>query len=129
MSFTIKGSDFPSDRVAGKCAEQYKSLAKKKEISMKATGDQKNNALVTFLQCQVKATKTCKEWEKEYTLCHKSFMGMGSYKGKRHCGEELTALYQCAWLGPGFSRLIEYHVAQSRNVQQGHAERPMHETT
>ena len=92
---TIKGSDFPSDLVADKCQTDYKSLARKKKISIEATGDQKNNSLVKLLQCQAKATKTCKDVEKEYSLCHKSFMGMGSYKGKRHCGEELTALYQC----------------------------------
>jgi hypothetical protein len=40
-------------------------------------------------------SKECKGAEKEYSLCHKSLMGVGSYKGKRHCGEELTALYKC----------------------------------
>jgi hypothetical protein len=95
----MKGSDFPSHLVNEKCFTDYKSLAKKKNVAMDATGDQKNNALVAFLQCQVKATKTCKDLEKEYSLCHKSFMGMGSYKGKRHCGEELAALYQCALAG------------------------------
>ena len=100
MPTTMKGSDFPSRLVHGKCATEYKSLSKKKNVSIDATGDQKNNALVVFLQCQVKATKTCNDLEKEYSLCHKSFMGMGSYKGKRHCGEELAALYQCA-IGAG----------------------------
>ena len=96
MSSTIKGSDFPCHQVADKCASEYKSIAKKKKISLEATGDILNNALVTFLQCQVKAvSKGCKGIEKEYSLCHKSFMGTGSYKGKRHCGEELMALYQC----------------------------------
>jgi hypothetical protein len=96
MPSTIKGSDFPCDKVADKCASAYKSIAKKKRISLEATGKQNNNALVNFLQCQVKTvSKQCKGIEKEYSLCHKSFMGMGSFKGKRHCEEELTALFQC----------------------------------
>jgi hypothetical protein len=96
MAATIRGSDFPPQSVADKCASAYKSLVNKKKISMDATGDQKNNALVIFLQCQVKTgSKNCKDAEKEYSLCHKSFMGMGSYKGKRNCGDELRSLYQC----------------------------------
>jgi hypothetical protein len=91
----IKGPTIPSDRVADRCATNYASLMKKKKIVVDATGDPKNNALVQFLQCQAKATKSCQKIEKEYTLCHKSFMGMGSYKGKRHCGEELRLFYQC----------------------------------
>ena len=95
----MKGSDFPSQLVDDKCTTEYKSLAKKKNVSIDATGDQKNNSLVVFLLCQVKATKSCQDLEKEYSLCHKSFMGMGSYKGKRHCGEELAALFQCTLAG------------------------------
>ena len=101
MVATIRGSDFPPQFVADKCAFDYKSLVKKKKISMDATGDQKNNALVIFLQCQVKTkNRNCKDTEKEYSLCHKSFMGMGSYKGKRHCGDELRSLYQCVLQEP-----------------------------
>ena len=99
VSTAMKGSDFPSQLVDERCATDYKSLAKKKNVAIDATGEQKNNALVVFLRCQVKATKTCKYLAKEYNMCHKSFMGMGSYKGKRHCGEELAALYQCALAG------------------------------
>ena len=82
----MTGSDFPRHQVAEKCTSEYKSIAKKKKISLEATGDILNNKAVS---------KGCKGIEKEYSLCHKSFMGTGSYKGKRHCGEELMALYQC----------------------------------
>mmetsp|Transcript_13709 Transcript_13709/g.15038 ORF Transcript_13709/g.15038 Transcript_13709/m.15038 type:complete len:109 (+) Transcript_13709:50-376(+) len=90
----IKGNEYPFSSVSSKCTLQHKSI-KKKKINLSATGSPANNALVSFLRCQVKATKTCADFEKEYTLCHKSFMGTGSYNGKRECGEELEALYTC----------------------------------
>ena len=94
-SNVIKGSDFPSELVVDKCASEFKAVAKKKKIPLDATGDRVNMMLVHLLQCQVKATKQCQKLEKEYSLCHKSFMGMGTYKGKRDCGEQLSEIYQC----------------------------------
>mmetsp|Transcript_3375 Transcript_3375/g.5120 ORF Transcript_3375/g.5120 Transcript_3375/m.5120 type:complete len:113 (+) Transcript_3375:71-409(+) len=93
----VKGSNMPPLVVADKCKAGHKSIAnKKKEISMDTTGEQKTNMLLEFLRCQVKTNaKNCKDIEKEYTLCHKSFMGTGSYKGMRHCGKPMAALYQC----------------------------------
>ena len=91
----MRGSDFPSQLVHSKCASDYSSLVKKKNIQLEATGDSKNNALVAFLNCQTKATKQCIDLQKEHGSCLKSFMGMGSYKGKRNCAEELTALLEC----------------------------------
>jgi hypothetical protein len=93
----MKGSDYPSQQVADKCRESSKSIAKvKKDIKFEATGDQINNRLITFLHCQTKATNNnCSKLEKDYNLCHKSFMGMGSYKGRRDCGMELEAWYNC----------------------------------
>lgn len=94
MSPVVKGSSFPSDVVATKCQNEYKSIAKKK-IDMHATGDKKNNLMLQFLRCQAKATASCKHLEKEYSLCHKSFMGVGSYKGRRNCGAELEEFFRC----------------------------------
>jgi hypothetical protein len=76
MAVTIRGSDFPPQSVADKCGSDYKSLVNKKKISMDATGDQKNNALVIFLQCQVKTgSKNCKDAEKEYSRMSQIFHG------------------------------------------------------
>ena len=91
----IKGSVFPHKTVVTKCMSHYDTIKKKKKIDLNATGDPKTNSLLFLLQCQSNATKQCKQKEHDYSLCHKSFMGVGSYKGKRHCGEEMEALYDC----------------------------------
>mmetsp|Transcript_18181 Transcript_18181/g.27499 ORF Transcript_18181/g.27499 Transcript_18181/m.27499 type:complete len:112 (-) Transcript_18181:300-635(-) len=93
----VKGTKIPPLMVADKCHASYKSITKKKkEILFDTTGDRKTNMLLEFLRCQVKTNaKTCKDVEKEYTLCHRSFMGVGSYKGMKHCGERMAELYQC----------------------------------
>ena len=96
MTNAVKGRDFPSDTVVDKCAKAYSIISKKKKkIDMDATGEKNNNLLLDFLQCQAKATKSCKNEEKEYTRCHQSFMGVGSYNGRKHCGLELEQLYTC----------------------------------
>jgi hypothetical protein len=109
----VNGSKIPSDRVFhDKCGSYYASVAKKKKMDLNATGDQKTNALLSFLKCQVKASsKTaattttttgaaiCKLEEKEYSACHQSIMGVGTYKGARHCGNEMERLYKCVVLG------------------------------
>jgi len=78
-----------------KCQKELQMVQKKKRIDLDATGDKHTNALLALLKCQVKSTKLCKLEDKEYTLCHQSFMGVGSYKGKKHCGDPMEALYQC----------------------------------
>lgn len=83
-----------------KCLAEWQAIQKKK-INLDITGDKKTNALLAFLKCQAKASKaadvipSCQIQDKEYTLCHQSFMGVGSYKGKRHCGDQMEALYNC----------------------------------
>jgi hypothetical protein len=97
-SYVVKGSDFPSELVEEKCMSKYLITSKKKNkqvFDMAATGDRKTNLMLSFLQCQLKVTKTCLDQEKEYTSCHKSFMGVGSYKGRRHCGDKMMSLYNC----------------------------------
>jgi hypothetical protein len=87
--------------VAGKCQSEYNSLVKNKSkkkqetFSLTTTGDKKTNQLLNFLHCQVKAVKICDEQSKAYTKCHQSFMGTGSYQGRKHCGLEMQALWEC----------------------------------
>ena len=98
----IKGSDFPAQAVDPKCASKYANLVKKKKVDLDATGDPKTNLLVEFLTCQAKTGSTttklessCQGLVKEYKNCHSSVMGVGVYKGQRHCGTYMTDLYQC----------------------------------
>mmetsp|Transcript_22267 Transcript_22267/g.40462 ORF Transcript_22267/g.40462 Transcript_22267/m.40462 type:complete len:116 (-) Transcript_22267:279-626(-) len=92
----VNAGEIPKEIVEEKCAPLYKSIIRrKKAIDLRATGDSKNDKLVAFLSCQSKATKTCIPENKEYAQCHKSFMGMGSYNGKRDCKKELSELYAC----------------------------------
>ncbi|CAB9521420.1 expressed unknown protein [Seminavis robusta] len=85
----------PAATIHDKCMGDFKSVEKKKKIDLEATGDKKTNALLALLKCQVKASSQCKPQEKEYTLCHQSFMGVGSYKGQKHCGGPMEAMYNC----------------------------------
>ena len=93
----VNGSDLPASLLeeTTKCQKQFQSVQKKKKISLDSTGDKKTNAMLELLKCQAKATKRCKAQDKEYTLCHQSFMGVGSYKGEKHCGGPMQDLYKC----------------------------------
>jgi hypothetical protein len=91
LEMIVNGSKIPTSRFHDRCA----SVTTKKKIDLDATGDQKTNALLGFLKCQVKASKMCKLEEKEYIACHQSIMGVGTYKGARHCGKEMESLYKC----------------------------------
>jgi hypothetical protein len=94
-SVVVNASEIPKEIVEEKCAPLYKSIRRKKAIDLRATGDSQNDKLVAFLSCQSKATKKCIPENKEYAQCHKSFMGMGSYNGRRDCKKELSELYSC----------------------------------
>ena len=37
----------------------------------------------------------CVKVEKAYSACHAAIMGVGNYKGKRNCGEEMERLFLC----------------------------------
>ena len=96
----INGSDFPSELVAEQCMSRFRYLSKKEKkssmsIDMANTGDRKTNLMLAFLQCQMTATKSCNDFGTEYRRCHSSFMGVGSYNGKRNCGDEMMSLYNC----------------------------------
>ena len=70
-------------------------LRKKKAIPLDSIGSPRNNQLLDFLYCQTKASKTCKKADKAYRSCHASVMGTGSYDGRKHCADELEALFHC----------------------------------
>ena len=91
----IKGSAVPAHLVATNCTSQYNAIKKKKTIDLSATGNPNTNNLLLLLQCQSKTTRECKEKGQEYTMCHNSFMGVGTYKGKKNCGKEMNEFYQC----------------------------------
>ena len=95
----IQGSDIPNPSNSGICQSEFKQLRKKKNISLETTGDKKTNALLSYLQCQIKkdvnVKSSCNNFSKEYTKCHQSFMGTGSYKGRQNCSHEMKELYDC----------------------------------
>lgn len=39
--------------------------------------------------------KECLKAEKMYSACHMAVMGVGNYKGKKHCSEEMMQLLKC----------------------------------
>mmetsp|Transcript_24124 Transcript_24124/g.71083 ORF Transcript_24124/g.71083 Transcript_24124/m.71083 type:complete len:99 (+) Transcript_24124:292-588(+) len=91
----IKGKTLANSvPVSPKCESLLKALRKKK-IDLEATGHPPANALLKFLQCQVKATKSCVDKEKKYMNCHKAIMGTGSYNGRQNCGDEMAKLLSC----------------------------------
>jgi len=49
----------------------------------------------------VSAAKKCVKVEKLYSACHAAVMGVGNYKGKKHCEEEMKRLFLC--VNPGSS--------------------------
>ena len=52
---------------------------------------------VKFLQCESKARKLCDTALKSYEKCHGAVMGTGQYNGRRDCGSELEALFDCVF--------------------------------
>ena len=117
----ITASDLPSsDSISPACAKYYSPLSKKKkkQIDMDAIGTPSYNLLLDLMKCQVKhpnikknissgsdgsgsnaADKVCAKVEKNYSACHAGVMGVGNFKGRRNCGEEMEKLYQC--VNPG----------------------------
>ena len=85
-----------SSQIHAKCQKAYQLVSKrKKKIRLEDTGSPPTNLLLEFLTCQSKATKTCTDVKKAYEVCHKAVMGVGSFQGKRHCGDEMKAFLVC----------------------------------
>jgi hypothetical protein len=72
-------------------AKEGANLVKKNSIALdtSASSDVQQN-LAKFLQWQVNATKSCSDFNADYTLCRRYTRGSGTY-----CGAELTKLYDC----------------------------------
>lgn len=78
-------------------------------IDVKAIGTPSYNILLDFLRCQAKhpnptspeakvdeeKKKECMKLAKMYSTCHMAVMGVGNYKGKKHCATEMTELFKC----------------------------------
>lgn len=92
----VKGSTINADHVAPRCVKYLKSV-EKKSIESDSIGDSKNNRLLGLIRCQVKANKSkCNNESKRYENCHAGVMGVGNFEGRKHCGQELETLYNCA---------------------------------
>lgn len=71
------------------------SACEDKKIYLDATGTRETNALDKLLRCECKARKCCSDLLAAYAACHSGIMGVGAYKGKQHCGEEMASLKAC----------------------------------
>mmetsp|Transcript_7201 Transcript_7201/g.10672 ORF Transcript_7201/g.10672 Transcript_7201/m.10672 type:complete len:102 (-) Transcript_7201:2495-2800(-) len=92
----VDSTKISSSSIAVKCEKYAKPLLKRKKIiDLDSIGNQQNNNLVDFLNCQCKALKACADVQKSYSNCHSSVMGTGSYVGRKNCGEELEKLLTC----------------------------------
>ena len=106
----------PYNNISPSCIKYYKPLVKKKKkiIDTDDIGAPSYNMLLDLLKCQVKhpnnnisntdndgstsssqTTTSCKSLEKKYMACHAGIMGVGNYKGRRHCGDEMEKLFLC----------------------------------
>lgn len=85
-----------STEIAAKCEKYLKAITKKRKIDLQSIGSPPNNNFLDLLRCQCKVKKECKAVEKSYMKCHSSVMGTGSFDGRKHCGEELEKLSECA---------------------------------
>lgn len=112
----VIASNLPSPEiVAPACIKYHKPLSKKKKkpVDMDAIGTPTYNILLDLMKCQVKhpnsgnnsdggsggslgsGSKKCAKVEKIYSACHAAVMGVGNYKGRKHCGEEMEQLFLC----------------------------------
>jgi hypothetical protein len=112
----IRTSDLPpSDSISPACIKYYQPLAKKNKkksmIDTDAIGTPAYNTFLDLLRCQAKhpnmdegsnpsemrdPKKKCLNVEKNYSSCHAAVMGIGNYKGRKNCGEEIEQFYRCA---------------------------------
>ena len=89
--------DTLGERTVSKCAKLTKPL-RGKIIAWNSTGSRENNELIKLLKCQCKnAQPQCTDVLKFYEQCHGGVMGGGVHTatGRKHCGEELMALFAC----------------------------------
>ena len=80
-----------------KCIKFLHAL-KGKAVDVYVTGSRENNALDRFLRCECKMKNVCSGQLSKYVACHSSVMGVGSFCGRKNCGNELTDLQACVSL-------------------------------
>mmetsp|Transcript_7545 Transcript_7545/g.12460 ORF Transcript_7545/g.12460 Transcript_7545/m.12460 type:complete len:125 (-) Transcript_7545:1893-2267(-) len=102
----------PLSDISPLCVKYYKPLAKKKKkaIDLDEIGTPRYNLLLDLMKCQSKHpnkhafgdneekiidSKPCVKVEKAYNSCHAGIMGVGNYKGRKNCGQEIESLFLC----------------------------------
>jgi hypothetical protein len=103
----------PPSEISPHCVKYYKPLVKKKKkaIDLEEIGTPRYNLLLELMKCQVKHpnnnnnlgdsedtiidAKPCAKVEKAYNSCHAGIMGVGNYKGRKNCGNEIESLFSC----------------------------------
>ena len=72
------------------------------------TGTRSNSYHHNLLLCELKASKvrqrTCQEKFVLYMGCYTSVMSVGSYNGRRDCGEEMRRLHECLYFTLPFEK-------------------------
>lgn len=108
----ITASNLPTlSEISPHCVKYYKPLQKKKKaIDLEEIGTPRYNLLLDLMKCQVKHpnknnlsdneetmidAKPCAKVEKAYNSCHSGIMGVGNYKGRKNCGNEIESLFSC----------------------------------
>ena len=111
----ITTSNLPQlSEISPQCVKYYKPIAKKKKkaIDLNDIGAPRYNLLLDLMKCQVKhpnteantpsghgekatGPKSCTKLEKAYNSCHASIMGVGNFKGRKSCGQEIESLFTC----------------------------------
>ena len=79
-------------------------------IDLDEIGTPRYNLLLDLMKCQSKHpniigdkneekiqidAKPCLKVEKAYNSCHAGIMGVGNYKGRKNCGQEIESLFLC----------------------------------
>lgn len=98
----------PVTSISPVCHKQYNSVPRRKKksiIDTESIGTPSYNVLLDFMRCQAKhpnltstdteKKKECLKLEKMYSACHMGVMGVGNYKGKKNCSEEMMQLFLC----------------------------------
>jgi len=122
---SIDSTDLPnSENISPYCAKQLKPLAKRKKknkpIDPEAIGTPSYNLLLELLRRQVKHPNNYSDnlnasggsfddgsssgivrsgdWaklEKKYSACHAAIMGVGNFRGRKNCAEEIMNVFRC----------------------------------
>uniref|UniRef100_A0A7S2TYY2 Uncharacterized protein n=1 Tax=Lotharella oceanica TaxID=641309 RepID=A0A7S2TYY2_9EUKA len=95
MEAETEAASIPNRRTFAKRCRKIRRALGEREIDLGATGSQDNNKLVSLLKCESRARRKCEDVSKRYAQCHAAIMGVGMFKGKRNCRNELASWLQC----------------------------------